>query len=109
MTTRTRPGKSRPRSTFRATRKRGNGDLFVAHARNFLDCVKSRKRPSADVEDGHRTVTACHLANISLRIGGRAIRWDAEREEIVGDKEASAQLVRPYRKPWDEVLRLVSA
>jgi hypothetical protein len=47
---------------------------------------------------------ACHLANISLRLG-RKIHWDAEKEEIVGDREASALLVRPYRKPWDDVLR----
>jgi predicted dehydrogenase len=84
------------------------GDLFHAHARNFLDCIKSRQTPAADVELGHRTVTACHLANISLRLGGRTIRWDAQREEIVGDAEASTCLVRPYRKPWDEVLRLVN-
>jgi predicted dehydrogenase len=74
------------------------------HVRDFLDCVKSRRRPHADVEDGHRTATACHLANISLRTG-RKIRWDPEREEILGDREASAMLERPYRKPWDEALR----
>jgi predicted dehydrogenase len=74
------------------------------HARNFLDCIKSRRRPAADVEDGHRVSAACHLANISLRTG-RKLRWDAEREEILGDKEASAMLERPYRKPWDAVLR----
>ena len=36
---------------------------------------------------------------------GRPIRWDAEKEDAIGDREASAALVRPYRKPWDEVLR----
>ncbi|MCL6545319.1 MAG: Gfo/Idh/MocA family oxidoreductase [Bryobacteraceae bacterium] len=76
----------------------------LAHAQNFLDCIKSRKAPNADVEDGHRVTTACHLANLSLRVG-RKLRWDAEKEEIIGDKEAAAQLVRPYRRPWDEVLR----
>ncbi len=35
----------------------------------------------------------------------RSIRWDAAKEDIIGDREASAQLVRPYRQPWDEVLR----
>jgi predicted dehydrogenase len=90
-----------------AVKQAATQNLFAVHARNFLDCVKSRAVPAADVEDGHRTVTACHLANISLRLGGRAIRWDAQREEIAGDPEASALLVRPYRKPWDEVLRLI--
>jgi len=41
---------------------------------------------------------------MSLRLG-RQIRWDAAKEDIIGDREASAHLVRPYRKPWDEVLR----
>jgi predicted dehydrogenase len=79
-------------------------EQFDLHARNFLDCVKSRKRPISDVEDGHQVTTACHLANISLRIG-RKLRWDANREEIQGDREAAAMLERPYRKPWDEVLK----
>jgi hypothetical protein len=74
------------------------------HARNFLDCIKSRERPAADVEDAHRVSAACHLANISLRLG-RTIHWDAETERITGDPEASSLLVRPYRKPWDDVLR----
>ncbi len=77
---------------------------YVAHARNFLDCVKSRKEPNSDLESGHRIVTVCHLANISLRTG-RKIRWDAEKEEIIGDSEANAMLERPYRAPWDAELR----
>jgi len=48
--------------------------------------------------------TACHLANISLRTG-RKLRWDAEGEQIVDDTQASAMLVRPYRRPWDDVLK----
>ena len=83
---------------------RASNSLLDSHVRNFLDCVKSRERPVADVEGAHRTVTACHLANISLRVG-RKVRWDSEKEEIVDDREASAHLVRPYRKPWDDVLR----
>ncbi len=79
-------------------------EQFSLHARNFLDCIKSRQRPIADVEDGHRTATTCHLANISLQVG-RKIRWDAEKEEIIGDAEASERLMRPYRKPWDDALR----
>jgi len=76
---------------------------FDLHVRNFLDCIKTRKLPISDVEDGHRTAVACHLANISLRLG-RKVRWDAEKEEIIGDREASAMLVRPYCQPWDNVL-----
>jgi predicted dehydrogenase len=81
-----------------------SNEQFDLHVRGFLDCVKSRQRPIADAEDGHRTATACHLANISYRTG-RKIRWDAGAEQIVGDTAAAAMLERPYRKPWDAVLR----
>jgi hypothetical protein len=66
---------------------------------NFLDCVKSRARPNADIEEGHRTAVMCHLGNIATRLG-RSLRWDAEKEEIIGDPVASKWLTRPYRKPW---------
>ena len=75
------------------------------HERNFLDCVRSRQQPNATVEDGHRGAAACHLANLSLRLGGRTLRWDAEKEDFIGDREASAMLVRPYSPPWDKELR----
>ena len=87
--------------------RKGSGDApepMSHHARHFLDCVKSRQRPIADVEDGHRVSVSCHLANLSLQLG-RKLVWDGEKEEIVGDREASARLVRPYRQPWDDVLR----
>jgi predicted dehydrogenase len=75
------------------------GDLDAAHARNFLDCVKSRQRPNADVEEGHRSAVMCHLGNISTRLG-RSLRWDAAAERIAGDSEANQWLSRPYRAPW---------
>jgi predicted dehydrogenase len=80
------------------------GEPMGVHAQHFLDCIKSRERPVADVEDGHQVTTACHLANLSMKLG-RKLRWDADKEEIIGDKEANAMLSRPYRKPWDDVLR----
>jgi predicted dehydrogenase len=81
-----------------ALQVKGN-DLNAAHARNFLDCVKSRQRPNADVEDGHRSAAMCHLGNISTRLG-RSIRWDAAKEQAMGDTEANRMLARPYRAPW---------
>ncbi|HTU90784.1 MAG TPA: Gfo/Idh/MocA family oxidoreductase [Gemmataceae bacterium] len=74
------------------------------HVRNFLDCVKSRKEPISDLESGHRVATACHLANLSLRLG-RRLRWDADKETILDDPEAAKLLVRPYRAPWDAELK----
>jgi predicted dehydrogenase len=96
---------SKPEPWTEALKETGSSEeQFDLHARNFLDCVKSRNRPIADVEEGHQVATACHLANIAMRTG-RKIRWDVNKEEIVGDREAAAMLERPYRKPWDEVLK----
>jgi predicted dehydrogenase len=77
---------------------------LTSHVRNFLDCIRSRKEPISDLESAHRVATVCHLANISLRLG-RRLRWDARREEIVGDAEAARMLIRPYRAPWDRELK----
>jgi predicted dehydrogenase len=84
--------------------KGSSPEQFDLHVRNFLDAIRSQQKPVADVEDGHRTAVACHLANLSLRLG-RSLRWDPETEQISGDKEASGMLRRPYRKPWDGVLK----
>jgi hypothetical protein len=70
-----------------------------AHVRNFLDCVKSRKRPNADVEEGHLTATMCHIGNIATRLN-RSFKWDAGKEEFIGDAEGNRWLDRPYRAPW---------
>ena len=75
------------------------GNLDEQHVRNFLDCVKSRQKPNADVEEGHLSAVMCHLGNLSTRLG-RSLTWDAEHERVVGDNEANALLTKAYRKPW---------
>ena len=77
---------------------------YVEHAQNFLDCVRSRKTPNSDLASSHTVSTTCHLANISLRLG-RKLKWDAAKQEIVGDHEANKWLRRPYRSPWDKELK----
>jgi predicted dehydrogenase len=69
------------------------------HVRNFLDCVKSRQRPIADVEAGHAANTVCRLGNLAYRVG-RRIEWDAAKEVAVGDPEAQKLVVGTYRDPW---------
>ena len=69
------------------------------HVRNFLDSVKSRKDPIEPVEIGHRTASLCHLGNIAMRLK-RKLRWDPEREQILGDDEATGLLNPPMRSPW---------
>jgi len=74
-------------------------DQFRPHVRNFLDCVKSRKRPNADIEVGHHTNTVCRLGNIAYRVG-RTLRWDAGKQQIIGDPQASKLALGTYRSPW---------
>jgi predicted dehydrogenase len=69
------------------------------HFGNFLDCVRSRKRPICDVAIGHRSATVCHLGVIALRTG-KKLAWDPGREEFVDDDEANAWLSRSMRPPW---------
>src|SRR5216117_272409 len=69
------------------------------HHRNFLDCVKSRKATITPVETAHHSAIPGHLGLISMLVG-RKIKWDANKEKIIGDKEASKLLTRDYRKPW---------
>jgi hypothetical protein len=68
---------------------------------NFLECVKSRKQPISTVEVAHRVITACHLGNIAIHTK-RKIRWDWQKEQIVGDTEASNShyVRREQRKPY---------
>ncbi len=70
-----------------------------AHMKNFLDCVASRGRPVADIEEGHISTALCELGNISQALG-RSLTWDADKEQVVGDEEANKHLRRAYRKPW---------
>lgn len=70
------------------------------HMQEWLDCMRTRKKPSADVEIGHRSVTICHLANITRRLG-RALRWNPETERFIDDEEANSMVSRPRRKGYE--------
>ena len=70
-----------------------------AHMKNFLECVDSRNRPVADIEQGYISATACILANLSMQLG-RSIQWDHAKGVAVNDAEVNRLLARPYRAPW---------
>jgi predicted dehydrogenase len=77
-----------------------SGSVSVAaHARNFLDCMKSRQEPVCSIETGHRSSSTTLLANVALRVG-RSLQWDAAKEQVVGDEEANRLLSYEYRSPW---------
>ena len=69
------------------------------HVRNFLDCIKTREKPHADVEIGHRSTSMALLANISLATES-TIHWDPATEQITNNAAASELLHYEYRRPW---------
>ena len=81
-------------------------DQFVPHMRGFIDAIKSRQPPISDLASAHKTAIACHLANISMRVG-RIVTWDDASQQIVGDADASRLLTKTYRSPWDRELRAI--
>jgi len=82
------------------------GSIIDAHFEDFVSCIRTRKKPKADVEEVHRSMALCHLANISYRVGNRKLKYDGATEKFVNDAEADKYLKANYRKPWivpDEV------
>jgi predicted dehydrogenase len=77
--------------------------LYVSddHMGNFIDGIRTRKRPICDVEIGYRSVTVCHLGAIALRLGIR-LDWDPGAERFVGPRaeKGNAMLSREMRSPW---------
>ena len=96
--TETKDGRKRYRM-MGEPRRGSSGDMGLAHMKDFLDALDTRKRPASDVEIGHNSMIACHLANIAFRTG-RVVHWDAAREQITGDAEAQKLVLKPYRAPW---------
>jgi predicted dehydrogenase len=69
------------------------------HWQNFVDCVKSRKPAIAPVEVAYRAISVALLGEIAMTTG-QTIKWDPDKEEIIGNTRASRLLGRPYRQPW---------
>jgi predicted dehydrogenase len=76
-----------------------SGDSTGNLVRNFLDCIKSRQTPWCPIEEGHRSTSFAHLANIALATRSR-LEWDAENEIFTNNKTANELLHYEYRKPW---------
>ncbi|MCP5109333.1 MAG: Gfo/Idh/MocA family oxidoreductase [bacterium] len=74
-------------------------DMHLDHVKNFLECMRTRKRPRSDVEVGHNSMIACHLGNAAFRLG-RRVDWDVAGERPINDPKAD-KIMRPnYRAPW---------
>jgi predicted dehydrogenase len=82
--------------------KVGKLESIENHMRNFFDCLQRRNTPISDVVSQHRSVSTCHLANISMRLG-RPIRWDPEAELFVDDDDANQYLFQEQRVGFEVV------
>lgn len=77
------------------------------HHRNFVDCIKSRKKCVCDVETGHRSATVCHLGNIARWVSqqtqtvGTKLIWDPVKEQFKNNALANSMLDRPRRKGYE--------
>jgi hypothetical protein len=81
--------------------KEGDVRLYKSdhHFQNWIDCIKSRQKPVADVEIGHRACTICHLANIARWVGSK-LKWNPAKEVFPDHDEANAYLSRPQRQGY---------
>ena len=77
----------------------GSTSETVSHARNFLDCVKSRSECHCSIEAGHRSTVTTLIANIACD-RKKYLEWDAEKERFINDDEANKALSCEYREPW---------
>jgi predicted dehydrogenase len=76
-----------------------NADSTGNLVRNFVDCIKSRQSPLCPLEEGHRSTSFAHLANIALATRER-LQWDSEKERFTNSEAANKLLHYEYRSPW---------
>jgi hypothetical protein len=89
---------AKPQIESRRIRSSSTADT-APHARNFLDCVKSRAKCNCDIEIGHRSTSATLLANIALKTHS-VLDWDARAERVPHHPEANKLLSCQYRAPY---------
>lgn len=90
---------NQPQPRMEAKKVQNANQQGIAHARNFLDCMKSRQQPICDIEIGHRSTSAALLGNVALRSGHR-ITWNKQTEKVENDPAANKFVSREYRKPY---------
>lgn len=95
-----RPGSEREVDRTPAMKMESVNNEHADHVRNFLDCMRSRQRPTSDVEIGHRSTSACLLGNVAYRSKERLV-WDVAGQRLTqGSADARRLLTREYRAPW---------
>lgn len=79
--------------------QKSTGRGLDLHVADFLDCIKTRRKPNCDIEIGAHISRFAHLGNISWRLG-RKLFWDGENQKFIDDSEADAFAKVHYRAPW---------
>jgi predicted dehydrogenase len=81
----------------------GPGEIHLAksdnHARNLLDCVKTRGRPVSHIDSAYTVDTICQVSAIAARLG-RLLQWDPNEQRFADDDTANRLLSRAMRSPW---------
>ncbi|MEZ6045289.1 MAG: Gfo/Idh/MocA family oxidoreductase [Planctomycetaceae bacterium] len=80
----------------------GKLDAIINHMGNFFDCIRTRQQTISDIESQHRSVSTCHLSNISMELG-RPLKWDPDQEVFLDDNEANGKLSREQRSGFEVV------
>jgi hypothetical protein len=90
-----------PESLYQEAKPLDGKTLVISkhHQNNFVDCVLSRKQPVATLASAVQSDIICHLGDISIRTG-RTIKWDPNKETIIGDAAAAKMMSREMRTPW---------
>jgi hypothetical protein len=70
------------------------------HKQDFVEAIRAHRRPNADIEEGHRSTLLAQLANISYRLGGEKLVFDAQTETFSNSPRGNDLLKRQYREPW---------
>lgn len=76
-----------------------DGGIFpdTDHQKNFIESLRTRRKPNGDVEQGHLSACLVHFGNIAYRVGNKQLFFDAESERFIGNDEANGYLKTPYR------------
>jgi predicted dehydrogenase len=75
-------------------------DATPQHARNFLDCVRSREACNCDIETGHRSTVATLIADIALKTQTH-LKWDSKAERFTNSEAANRHLSYRHRAPYE--------
>lgn len=76
------------------------GPVPENHTLNFIEAINAREQPISDVWTHNQMLEICHLSNIAMRLG-RPLDWDADKREVIGDKQANSFLARENRKGYE--------